>query len=122
VRRNAILLCLLLTCSCSQTTTIPVVQPDSPVAVPDAEAMNLASVQWHVMGLPELKQYVAKLEQSQQKQVLLFSLDTTNYNNLSQNLVEIERYINEQKAILAMVKKILHDRSVAADARGSSTP
>jgi hypothetical protein len=96
---------------------------DSEVAVPRAQPMNFNSVQWQVVGLAELKELVATLEKSQQKQVLLFALDATNYNNLTQNLVEIERYIKEQKAILAMLKKILDDRSAATQqATGAVAP
>jgi hypothetical protein len=115
--------CVAACSSSNIQTTVPVLQTDSEVAVPRAQPMNFNSVQWQVVGLAELKELVATLEKSQQKQVLLFALDATNYNNLTQNLVEIERYIKEQKAILAMLKKILDDRSAATQqATGAVAP
>ena len=73
--------------------------------------MTLSSVQWQVLSVDQLKTLITKLQTAQQQNTVVFALDTQNYTNLSLNFVEIERYIEEQKAILAMLKQILVERS-----------
>lgn len=108
--RSLILLFLLTGCSGSVITDA-VVQHDAPVAVPTADPMSLNSVQWQVLTVPQLQALITKLQTAQQQNTVLFALDTQNYTNLSLNFVEIERYIKEQKAILAMLQQILAERS-----------
>lgn len=102
-----LLLCVALA-GCSPTT-IPVLQANAPVAVQNAQPMTLNAVNWQVMSLPQLQALVKKL-QSDQKRVV-FTLDAQGYTNLTLNLVEIERYLNEQKTIINMLQKIIADRS-----------
>ena len=110
-----LLLCMLLA-GCASTGGLPittvVVQPDAPVAVPDTQPLTLNPVQWQVMTLAQLQKLVAAIKASPQHQQTLFSLDTENYNNLMLNLIEIQRYIKEQKAVLTMLKNIIAARSM----------
>lgn len=106
MRRNILLFLglfsLLSGCSTQLPLTAVTVQPDAPVTILDTQALTLNPVEWQVITLPQLKKILA---QSPPK-LILFALDTKNFNNLSLNLVEIERYINEQKATLIMLKNI----------------
>ena len=106
-------LACLSACSSQQPVTSVVVQKDTPVVVPDAQPLNLMPLKWQAYTLPDLQKLVAQLEQSHQNTVLL-SLDTENYNNLSVNFAEVNRYINEQKAIITMLKNIIAARSGTA--------
>ena len=91
-----------------------VAAPDAPVAVPQIEALTLNPVQWQVMTVPQLKKLVADLDTAQNNQTILYSLNKQNYDNLSLNLIEIERYLNEQKAILNMLQTIINQRAAQA--------
>jgi hypothetical protein len=124
VRNKFILLVLLILAGCatSPPITTVVVQPNAPVAVPDTQPLTLNSVQWQVMSLDQLKKLVALLQASPQHQQTFFSLDTDNYNNLTLNLIEIQRYIEEQKAVLTMLKNIIAARSAAPAPMGAVTP
>lgn len=86
-----------------------IVQPTAPVAVPTPQPMILRPVQWQVMGVAQLKALVAQMQASKQNTVV-FVLDGGNYTNLSLNLVEIERYVREQKTVLQMLRSIVGDR------------
>jgi hypothetical protein len=92
-------------------------RPDAPVAVPDAQPLNLQSVTWQALTLSELQKLVAALEERHQN-TLLIALDTTNYNNLSVNLAELNRFIKEQKAIITMLKTIIAARADAPSEQG----
>lgn len=106
------LLILLMLAGCSGTPIIStVVQKDAPVAIPTAQPLTLNDVQFTVLTVDQLKALLTKLEAAQQKNAVVFALDTQNYTNLQLNLVEIQRYIKEQKAILDMLKQILAERS-----------
>ena len=101
----------LLLAGCTTTTTIPVVQPNLPVAVPPVQPMSLYPVAWQVMTLPELQKFVAQLEKAQTAHVVVFVLDQQNYTNLMLNFVEVERYLEEQQTVLEMLKKIIAERA-----------
>jgi hypothetical protein len=101
---------LLSGCSTLPPTTAVVLQPLAPVTVQETQPLTLNPVQWQVMTLEQLQ----KLVEQPPPKLLLFTLDTKNYNNLSLNLREIERYINEQKATLTMLKHINMDRAKLA--------
>lgn len=111
MRRSVALLLLTLGSGCTTTATVPVIQPDVPVAIPPAQPMSLNSVHWQVMGVRELRSLVTQLEKAQQHHIVLFVLDEQNYTNLMLNYVEIERFLREQQTILDMLKKIIADRS-----------
>ena len=117
MRHNIILLGVLLLAGCGASTlpiTTVVVQPDAPVAIPNTQPLTLNSVQWQVMTLAQLEKLVATLKASSQHQQTLFSLDADNYNNLTLNLIELQRYIEEQKAVLTMLKNIIAARTAAS--------
>jgi hypothetical protein len=101
----------LLLAGCTTTTTIPVVQPNLAVAVPPVQPMSLYPVAWQVMSLPELQKFAARLEKAQQTHVVVFVLDQQNYTNLMLNFVEVQRYLQEQKAVLDMLNKIIAERA-----------
>ena len=108
VMRRSLLALLLAGCT---TTTIPVVQPNLAVAVPPVQPMSLYPVVWQVMSLPELQKFAAQLEKAQQMHVVVFVLDQQNYTNLMLNFVEVQRYLQEQKAVLDMLNKIIAERA-----------
>lgn len=115
MRSSIVLIVLIILTGCGTTPPIvtTVVQPDAPVAVPTVDPLTLNPVQWQVLTVQQVKQLLAQMEASPKQPPILFSLDTKNYENLSLNLIEIERYISQQKAILTMLETIITDRSVS---------
>jgi hypothetical protein len=49
--------------------------------------------------------------------VVLFVLDQQNYTNLMLNFVEVQRYLQEQKTILDMLKTIIAERAADSAAK-----
>lgn len=103
--RNLLLL-MLVGCT-------PALSPESnsPVAVPIAQPMTMNPVQWQVMTSAQLRILANKLQKAQ----VVFLLDVQNYENLSLNIIEIERYIQEQKIILDMLKALIAQRAKSQD-------
>ena len=99
------LLFILAGCA-GQPITSVVVQHDIPVVVPDAQPMIMNPTSWKVLTLAQLEEIVKN-----KTTVLYFALDSNNYTNLQLNLIEIQRYIKEQKQIISMLKKINADRA-----------
>jgi len=111
MRYTIIAIMFLLTGCGSNVITNAVVQHDVPVSVPVAQPLTLNDVQFQVLTVDQLKALLTKLQSAQSSGQIVFALDTQNYTNLQLNLVEIQRYIKEQKAIIDMVKQILVQRA-----------
>jgi hypothetical protein len=118
MRRDLILFALLTGCSATpaKTVIIPQAQPNAAFAIPTPQPLTINHVQWQVMTSEQLKTLADRLQKAQDHKVVLV-LDQENYNNLALNLVEIERYIKEQKAILDMVKSVIAQRSQPNEAK-----
>ncbi len=112
---------LLVGCG-SNVITNAVVQHDVPVSVPSAQPLTLNDVQFQVLTVDQLKTLLTKLQSAQNDGQVVFALDTQNYTNLQLNLVEIQRYIKEQKAIIDMVKQILVQRAGQTTTPDQSKP
>ena len=104
--RNLWLLVLLGGCS-SSPVIVPQLQPNTQIAVPSAQPMTMNPVEWQVLNAEQLRALANKMQKSQ----VAFLLDTRNYDNLSLNIIEIGRYIQEQKTILDMLKAVIAERA-----------
>ncbi len=106
---------IALALSACSTPTKPdnftVIAPTPPVTAPKADPVVPAPVQWKVYTLDELKALVAE-----RSSVLLFTLDEKNFKNLSGNLVDIKKYIDQQNEIIAYLTKAANAPSDAAKA------
>lgn len=95
---------LALTLTGCQTTRLdPIIVKDTPVAIPTIQPIVLSPVVWIVIPKPNP----------------LYALDDPNYQNLASNLIEIRRYLDEQKAVINLLKGIADQRSqpVAKDGK-----
>jgi len=101
-------LCLLTVSCASQVKLDPVVQTAPPVAVPSAAPLVLNQVQWKVLNTDDLKALIA---QNGSKDVVIFALDPDSFQNLKLNMVEITRYITDQKTIEVLLKKVVNQDS-----------
>ena len=102
---NKIFLMLLLLSGCGSNVRLdPVIVRDIAVTAPVIQPVVLNSVVWQVLTKTEL------LALSRQNTVV-FGLDDVNYKNLNLNLVEIKRYLDEQKTSITMLNTINAQRS-----------
>jgi hypothetical protein len=97
-------------CMLSACTSIPkpeptvIVSPTVPLVVPKISPVVIQPVQWKVYNSTELKSLGEELAKSN-SQIILFTLDSTNFQNLNLNLADIKRYIAAQQQILDFLTK-----------------
>lgn len=94
----AILVTSLGLASCESVPKINVFQRNTSVDVPKTRPapMNLGTVQWKVLNIDEMKSLVEKFDND--PDVVFYVMDKSNYEILSMNLAEMERYIRDQAA------------------------
>lgn len=95
---------LLAGCTTSPTF---VAQPDQPIAVPITVPLTLEPVNWQVVTIDQMKAMLTKLKSP----TILIVLDEQNFKALSLNLIDIQRYIKEQKAVVLMLTNIIQTRA-----------
>lgn len=71
-----------------------------PIPIPDIQPqpMQLKDVKWKVYTVDELKAMIAQMEATGQTSAVFYVLDKDNYDALAFNLVEMKRYIEDQKS------------------------
>jgi hypothetical protein len=102
--------------ACTHVTPPPpvtVIAASPPVAPPTADTITPAPVQWTVYNAAELKDLSTKLAATGNS-VVLYTLDTDGFKNLSNNLVDIKRFIGQQNAIIQFLTKAANQPNQAA--------
>jgi apolipoprotein N-acyltransferase len=106
------LLLLLFVTGCSTLQPAPLVTPEPVIKTvtefktleiyqpPLPEAINLEDVQFFVITTKNLEEQIAKLEQMQSGDFVLFGLTPQDYENMAYNLQELRRYVRQQKEII----------------------
>jgi len=106
------LLLLLFVTGCSTLQPAPLVQPEPVIQTvtefktlqiyqpPLPEAINLEDVEFFVITTKNLEEQIAKLEQMQSGDFVLFGLTPQDYENMAYNLQELRRYVRQQKEII----------------------
>ena len=92
---------------------IVVVAPTPPVVAPKPDPVTMAPVQWRAYNASDLKK-LSDSTLANGGNVLLFTLDETNYKNLQDNLNSIDKYIRQQNAIVDFLNKAANAPSKAA--------
>jgi len=67
-------------------------------------------VNWQVVTIEQMKALTSKLKAP----TIFIVLDEQNFKALSLNLLDIQRYIKEQKAVVIMLTNIIQTRSGGA--------
>lgn len=102
----------LVLAGCNTTQQgVPFAQPLVAPAVPRPGPLVLDDFRVRVYTKEQLRKLVADADKSGQ-QITLFALTPQGYQQLSMNMIELERYIREQKVIIAFLEKTLADRGV----------
>lgn len=97
----------VLLAGCQSTPKIlsnPILQDRPAFVPPDTAPANQAPVNWIVMTKDNAAQKIAELEKKQGV-VAVFALTPQGYQNLSLNVAELRRYIQQQNATIAAVRE-----------------
>jgi hypothetical protein len=123
MKKFLVIFALLSLTACATVKQEPnlVITAAPPVAAPKADPLVLAPVQWHVYNSTELKKLSDSLAASGGN-VVLFTLDETNFKNLSSNLVDVNKFIDQQNAIIDFLNKAANAPSKAAAAAQPPPP
>lgn len=92
---------------CSETARVldkPVLYERAELVVPNVAPVSQSNVTWTIIT-PE--NYEAKIKDIESKggNAVLFSLTPQGYQNLSMNVAELRRYIQQQQAVIAAYQK-----------------
>jgi hypothetical protein len=99
-------MCLFLaSCGGGQIALDPVALKDAPVSIPVIAPIQTSPVQWQVLKSSDM----LKLAKSKPNAVV-FGLDDTNFKNLSLDLTDATRYIQQEKAVNQMLTDIVTSR------------
>lgn len=104
--RKSILLTALLVAACAQRPMTPILVPPAPVSIPAVQPLSLAPVEWEVQPGDPAK----------------FALSADGYRNLNLNFVEIRRFMEEQQAVIAMLRRVLEDRARSGETEQKPRP
>ena len=108
----ALLLCgLLAGCGGTQIVADPVALKTAPVTIPKIDPIKTSPVKWQVLKSSDM----LKLAKSNPNAVV-FGLDQTNFQNLSVDLSEATRYMQQEKAVNNMLTDIITQRQAAESA------
>ncbi len=110
-------------CGTTSSRLDPVVVPPPPVAIPTLSPIVTSSVRWRVLNATDLQTLATQIAARKQKDAIIFALDAANYKNLSLNMIDIQRYLDQQKAVILLLTNVVEQRSGSASpAMLSSTP
>lgn len=113
--KYAALLSVMLLAGCA-TSTMPVLVRPGPVSMPSVDPLTLNRVEWRVLTDEQLRELL------NQRENVLFALDAEGYRAMSLNLIEIRRYIDEQRAVIAYLRRILDERAGITTTPATGTP
>jgi len=75
----------------------------------DPEKLQLKTYTFKVYTNKELNDI---LKNSKGKNIVIYGMTSTGYKALTYDLIELRRYISEQKSLIVVLKKTIHERSI----------
>lgn len=102
---------LLALASCTSTKTEYVYQykPRPKAVEPVVQPVQMRGVQWKVLNKQELEKLLADLEKNPDPNFALFALTSKGFEALSTNLVEINRFMQEQQQVIAYYRAYVEE-------------
>lgn len=91
----------LASCASTQTKYVYVSTPKTPVIEPQTMPVNMRNVEWKVLTKKELQETLDELEKNPDPKFALFALTPKGFEALNSNLVEINRFMQEQNEVIA---------------------
>jgi hypothetical protein len=100
------LLSLLTACATTgpQVYVAPEMIDRPKIALPETPPVAQNNIEWYIITRANVEEKLKEIEKKQGT-VTLFALTSTGYQNLSMNVSELRRYIQEQNATIAALKK-----------------
>jgi hypothetical protein len=97
---------LLAGCNSSgpKVLTTPVLQDRPKFSIPDPSPASQSNINWIVLTRDNAKDKIAELEKSQGV-ISVFALTPQGYQNLSINVAELRRYIQQQNSTIKAIKE-----------------
>ena len=98
-------LSLLLLSSCTKAPeptiiTVPeIIEKDIPI-VERPKGLSLTSPYFHVVTSENLEEFIDKFQKQNGSELVFYAISVRDYENLSLNLAELRRYIEQQQAII----------------------
>ena len=71
------------------------------------------------MNAADLQALAAKMKGN--TNFVLFGLDTQNYENFNLNLIDIKRYLSQQKSVIILLKNVVNQDSGVTDTSAATT-
>lgn len=121
--REAVLIAAvaIMLSACAQTRLDPVVVRDVPVTLPQPQPLSLSPVHWTVLT-PSTAPAAFSTQASGGSSPLFLGLSGEDYKALSVNMIDINRYMVEQQAIIDGLNQILAARSAAKPSADHPSP
>jgi hypothetical protein len=88
--------------------TSPVVLPSA--APPPIQPLSLANIQWQVLNKTSIEQLLAKPKSSSSQSFIFYSLTANNFTALYSNLLELQRYIEDQKQVILFYEQVENNK------------
>ena len=95
---------MLAGCQTTNTVMTPILQDRPAFVPPPLTAAKQSPVNWIVLNKGNAAEKIAELEKSDGV-VAVFALTPRGYENLSINVAELRRYIQQQNAIIAAMRQ-----------------
>jgi type IV pilus biogenesis protein CpaD/CtpE len=98
-------LSLLLLSSCTKAPeptiiTVPeIIEKNIPI-VERPKGLKLTSPYFHVVTAENIDEFIEKFKKSNGSELVFYAISVRDYENLSLNLAELRRYIEQQQAII----------------------
>ena len=122
-------LCLVAALSlvgCQDTQQLQVTAKPAPlhvIAPADPAPLQLLSVRAKVLNKHNVDQFIQQAQHEQGTDNPVFvTYSTADYQSMSLNIQELNRYIMQQQSIIAYYRQAIADAASAADSQGPSTP
>jgi len=124
---SSLLLALTSLTGCGTFNTEPRIQTVTQYITPNIQIQQqpkpvaLLDVQWYVVTEENLEAFLEKFRQDNGTVVML-SMTVRGYENMSINMQELRRYINQQKQIILYYEKAVTESKITPDKKESTTP
>ena len=111
--RILIAFCLMVLLSaCASDGVRPIEVTAKPITIDitktaDPEAVKVFSVKWHVVNQENLSNFITEMKKTQGTDNPVFiAITTKDYENLSLNLADLKRYIEQQQSVIVYYRNL----------------
>lgn len=95
---------LLSACS-SPTVTVKTVETPE-IHAPSPAPLNLKNVEWRVLNKEQLIKLLDEINKKQSNDFVIYALTPDGFENLNGNIVELRRFLLEQKQVITFYQQI----------------